>query len=122
LSPALMVTEGGEALREKSVTGTGFARPGKVLKIPPFTLRLGFTVSEVVPVVGVSTTVAVTFAFTATDWMLQSTVEFTGALQVPPGEDVAELKVTPEEGNVPLKTTCAAGSEPLLTKVKVKVT
>ena len=68
---------------------------------------------DVVPVVGVRTTVAVIFEFTATDPTLQITVPFTGGGQVPPGETVAELKVTPAVGNVPLKITCVAGSGPL---------
>src|SRR5712664_322963 len=117
-----MVTEVGAALSAKSVTGTGSLTAGKTINGPPFALRLGATFSEVVPVVGVRTTVTVTLAFTATDPMLQSTVAPTGAGHVPPGVAVAELKVTPADGNEPLNTTCAAGSGPLLTKVKVKVT
>src|SRR6266850_330695 len=116
-----MVTEVGAALIAKSVTGT-LGTDGKGTNGPPFALRLGATFSDVVPVVGVRTTLTVTFAFTATDPMLHSTVAPTGAGQVPPGVAVAELKVTPASGKEPLNTTCAAGSGPLFTKVKVKVT
>src|SRR3954469_7974832 len=112
-----MMAEVGAALIVKSVTGT-FSTDANGTKGPPFALRVGAIFREVVPVVGVKTTVTVTVAFTATDPMLQTTVEFTGVGQVPPGLAVAELKVTPALGNDPLNTTCAAGSGPLFTKVK----
>src|SRR5436190_19675389 len=115
-----MVTDVGAALIAKSVTGTSGTDPNAT-NGPPFALRLGATFRDVVPLVGVRTTVTVTFALTATVPMLQRTVAPTGAGQVPPGEAVAELKVTPAAGNEPLNTTCAAGSGPPFTNVWVNV-
>ena len=82
LSPALMVTDVGAALIEKSVTSTGKGHgergQGNVVKPPPFTLRLGVTSNDFVPTRGVSTTVTVAFPATATLPIWQTTVAFTG--------------------------------------------
>ena len=100
----------------------GVTGQGNVLKVPPFTLRVGVRSSDVVPAKGVSTTVTVALPATATLPMGQTTVALTGGGHVPPGEEVAELKVTPVAGNAPLKTTFEAGSGPLFTKLNVMVT
>ena len=104
----------------KSLTGT--LADANETKAPPLALKVGATVSEFVPAVGVRTTVTVACAFVATVPIKQETFELVGFWQVPPGDAVAEENVNPDDGSAPLKITLLAGSGPLFTKAKVNVT